>query len=139
VSLPKLGLKPNLGRPRNQPRHLFKKSDKRIFIQHTIADHTQHHPWGLNPWPLDWRQTPLPSSHPTCCDNMLHYILFIKYFILNITKTYILKIHILFRFCSNEMIQVYFFLNSIMYIITFISFWKFKIIWTKKKLNIIIQ
>ncbi len=25
--------------------------------------------------------------HPICCDNMLHYILFIKYFILKITKT----------------------------------------------------
>jgi hypothetical protein len=35
--------------------------------------------------------------------------------------------------CSNEMIRVFFFLNSIIYIITFISFWKFKIIWTKKK------
>jgi hypothetical protein len=34
-----------------------------------------------------WKQTPLPSSHPTCSDNMLHCILFIKYFILNITKT----------------------------------------------------
>ncbi len=32
-------------------------------------------------------QTPLPSSQPTCCDNLLYYILFIKYFIFNITKT----------------------------------------------------
>jgi len=27
------------------------------------------------------------GKHPTCCDNMLHHIIFIKYFILNITKT----------------------------------------------------
>jgi len=40
---------------------------------------------------------------------MLHYILFIKYFILNITKTQTLNIHILLRFCSNEMIRPYFF------------------------------
>jgi hypothetical protein len=70
---------------------------------------------------LDWRQTPLPSSHPTCCDNIWHYILFIKYFILNITKTF-LKIHILLKFCSNEMIRVYFskkFNNVHNYIFTF--------------------
>jgi hypothetical protein len=33
------------------------------------------------------KQTPLPSSHPTYYVNILHYILFIKYFVLNITKT----------------------------------------------------
>jgi hypothetical protein len=54
----------------------------------------------------------IPSSHPTCYDNMLHYILFIKYFILNITKTQTLKIHILLRFFSNEMIRVYFFYKN---------------------------
>ncbi len=37
---------------------------------------------------------------------MLHYILFIKYFILNITKTLTLKIHILLIFCSNEMVDI---------------------------------
>ncbi len=42
--------------------------------------------------------TPKPSNHPTCCDNALYYILFIKYFILNITKninfenSYLIKI-----------------------------------------------
>jgi len=110
-----------------------------IFNQHTIVEHTYHHSWGLNPWTLDWKQTPLPSGHPICCDNMLHYIMFIKYFILNIIKTWTLKIHILLIFCSNEMIRIYFLKFSIMYINTFISFWKSKIIWTKKKLNIIIQ
>ncbi len=32
-------------------------------------------------------KTFLPSNHPTCCHNLLHYILLIKYFILNIIKT----------------------------------------------------
>jgi hypothetical protein len=41
-----------------------------------------------------------------------------------------LKFHILLKFCPNEIIRIYYLKISIMYIITFISFWKSKIIWT---------
>jgi hypothetical protein len=63
-----------------------KELNKRIVGQLIIVDHA-HHLWSLILWPLKKKQTTLPSNHPTCCDNILHYILFIKCFILNIIKT----------------------------------------------------
>ncbi len=49
-----------------------------------------------------------PSNHLVCCDNMLYYILFIKYFILNITKNVNFENSYLIEFCPNETIQIYF-------------------------------
>ena len=116
----------------------YKELNRRIFDQLTIVDHTQHHSWGLIPWPLEWKQTFLPSSHPTCCDNMWHYTLFTKYSVWTLQKHKFWKFISYWNFVQMKWLEFTFFLNSIMYIITFISFWKFKIIWTKKKLNIII-
>ncbi len=86
-------------------------------------------------WSLDlWNEGTHPYHQATLLVMMICYITF---YLSNISfKHYkniqLWKIHILLMFCSNEMIRVFLKINSIMHIITFISFWKFKIIWTKK-------
>jgi hypothetical protein len=95
------------------------------FLQTRIAT---HHLWDLMPLPFKWKQTPLASSHPTYCDNMLHYILFIKYFILQ--KHKIWNFISYWNFVQMKWFEFIFYKTSIMYIITFISFWKCKFIWT---------
>jgi hypothetical protein len=94
-----------VSRPCNQPKHLSLRI-KKIFGQHIIIDHTTPF-MKFDPLTFGWRQTSLLSSHLTCCDNMLHYILFIKYFILNITKNIKFEISYLIEICSNDMIRVF--------------------------------
>jgi len=107
----------------------FKEPYKRIFDQLTIVDHT-HHLWGLLFWPLKQKQTPLPLSHLTCCDNMLHCIIFIKYFIQTLQKHKFWKFISYWNFVQMKWFDFSLLKNSIMYIITVIFFWKCKIIWT---------
>jgi hypothetical protein len=102
---------------------------RRMFGQLAIVDHT-HTTWKV--WSLTFRMkaNTLTIKPLSCYDNLLHCILFIKYFILNEKNYKIWKFISYWNFVQMKWFGVTLTFFSIMYIITFISFWECKIIWT---------